>query len=445
LSIKLAPGETIDLYRGSYALLIGASDYTGGWPDLESIPYEVELIEDLLKRQGFHIVKVLDPNSEQLRRAFEFFISQFGFEKQNRLLFFFSGHGHSRENGKKGYIVPVDAPDPRFNDKEFLQKALNMSMIMAWAKIIEAKHALFVFDSCFSGTIFKLKALPKNPPHISDMTSRPTRQFITAGSAGEPVPAKSVFAPSFVRALKGEGDLNQDGYVTGTELGMYLHQKVLYYGAEQTPQYGKIKDPDLDEGDFVFALKNKVPWHNKTIIKRDTESAYSVALIPPKKKLITLREKPAKIDSHDVESILFKYNFFETHKNASGNFKNQFIDNGNGTVTDRSTGLTWQKGGSSSYMPWQENKKYLKMLNRQSFAGSANWRLPTTEELASLLESEKINGFFIDPIFSSDQRYCWTTDMFGMFSAWYITFVTGSIFYEDVSNRRHVRAVYSNE
>ena len=33
------------------------------------------------------------------------------------------------------------------------------------------------------------------PPHISNVTSRPVRQFITAGDAGEEVPAKSVFCP----------------------------------------------------------------------------------------------------------------------------------------------------------------------------------------------------------------------------------------------------------
>lgn len=134
-----------------------------------------------------------------------------------------------------------------------------MGRILTWARDIEAKHALFLFDSCFSGTIFKAKALPKIPPHISDVTSRPVRQFISAGSAGEEVPANSVFTPSFIRAVRGEGDLDKDGYVTGTELGMYLHRKVLSYDTGQTPQYGKIKDPDLDEGDFVFALRSPSP------------------------------------------------------------------------------------------------------------------------------------------------------------------------------------------
>ena len=84
--------------------------------------------------------------------------------------------------------------------------------------------------------------------------SRPVRQFITAGSAGETVPAKSTFTPAFVEALQyGKGDLNQDGYISGTELGMYLQMEVPLY-VEQTPQFGKITDYELSRGDFVFVL-----------------------------------------------------------------------------------------------------------------------------------------------------------------------------------------------
>ncbi|MEA2014387.1 MAG: SUMF1/EgtB/PvdO family nonheme iron enzyme [Thermodesulfobacteriota bacterium] len=250
--IKDSSGRKVGLYKGSYALVIGASRYTKGWPNLESIPGEIDRIQDVLKNQGFHVEKVLDPTGDKLSAAFENFIDRYGFDRDNRLFFFFSGHGYTRKQGKKGYLVPVDAPDPRYNEKGFLQKAIGMAQVMTWAKKIEAKHAIFMFDSCFSGTIFRVRALPKIPPHISDMTSHPVRQFISAGSAGEQVPSKSVFTPSFIRALKGQADLDRDGYVTGTELGMYLHRKVLSYETGQTPQYGKIKDPDLDEGDFVF-------------------------------------------------------------------------------------------------------------------------------------------------------------------------------------------------
>ena len=35
VEIKTAAGEAIGLYEQSHALVIGVSDYTAGWPDLE--------------------------------------------------------------------------------------------------------------------------------------------------------------------------------------------------------------------------------------------------------------------------------------------------------------------------------------------------------------------------------------------------------------------------
>ncbi len=256
--IRDKQGKQVGMYKGSHALIIGVSDYKAGWPDLENIPREIDKVEEALSKQGFNIVKVMNPDNETLEDAYKDFIDKYGYDEQNRLLFFFSGHGHSRKGGRKGYLVPIDAPNPRKDEKGFLRKALTMSDILNMSKKMEAKHALFLFDSCFSGTIFKTKALPKQPPHISSYTASPVRQFISAGSAGEEVPAHSVFSPSFVRGLRGEADLNKDNYVTGTELGMYLHEKVLDYNTGQTPQYGKIRDPELDEGDFVFALGRDV-------------------------------------------------------------------------------------------------------------------------------------------------------------------------------------------
>ncbi len=73
------------------------------------VPDEIDQIAASLKSQGFHVVKVINPTSDQLSEAFEGFIDKYGFDENNRLLFFFSGHGHSRKGGTKGCLVPTDA------------------------------------------------------------------------------------------------------------------------------------------------------------------------------------------------------------------------------------------------------------------------------------------------------------------------------------------------
>jgi hypothetical protein len=82
--VKDTSGRKVGLYKGSHALVIGVSNYTAGWPKLESIPYEMEQVEVTLKKQGFHVVKVMDPTSDDLNDAFEDFIDWYGFDPENR-------------------------------------------------------------------------------------------------------------------------------------------------------------------------------------------------------------------------------------------------------------------------------------------------------------------------------------------------------------------------
>jgi formylglycine-generating enzyme required for sulfatase activity len=58
-----------------------------------------------------------------------------------------------------------------------------------------------------------------------------------------------------------DADANHDGYVTGTELGLFLHQKMTNLtNNRQTPRYGKLSALGYDRGDFVFQVgKPDVP------------------------------------------------------------------------------------------------------------------------------------------------------------------------------------------
>ena len=61
----------------------------------------------------------------------------------------------------------------------------------------------------------------------------------------------------FLRALNGEEktDANSDGYVTASEMGLFLTDRVTNLTqSKQTPRYGKLRDKDWDRGDFVFRL-----------------------------------------------------------------------------------------------------------------------------------------------------------------------------------------------
>ena len=223
-------GKEIVLYTESYALIIGAVNYNNGWPVLNGVKEDIDAIKTKLESQGFFVELALDPTSSNFESIIKNFINKYGMEAQNRLLIYFAGHGHTIKTTygeEMGYIIPVDAPNPNKDKSGFLSKSLAMQQIEVFAKQIQSKHSIFIFDACFSGSLFAIsRAIPEN---ISYKTSKPVRQFITSGSASETVPDASIFRRQFEAALDGEADMNNDGFVTGTELGEFLQDKVINY------------------------------------------------------------------------------------------------------------------------------------------------------------------------------------------------------------------------
>ncbi len=251
-------GVASELYSQSHALVIGVSDYNNGWSDLPGVARDVEQVKNILEGHDFNVVMVKNADSKEIKQAFDNFISKYSRDYNARLLVFFSGHGYTMKQawgGDMGYIIPSDAPNPNINPEGFKDKAIDMEMMEVYAKRMDSKHALFMFDCCFSGSIFSMSKAA--PAVIGYKTSKPVRQFITAGGADEEVPDESIFCQQFASGLQGDADMNNDGFISGSELGEYLQTTVINYSYNaQHPQYGKIRNPNLDKGDFIFILGN---------------------------------------------------------------------------------------------------------------------------------------------------------------------------------------------
>lgn len=256
--VKTAQGDRpIRLYSGYYALVVGCGDYRAGWPDLPNAVQDARDVAAALKNMGWKVKLLENPTWAKLRTALNGLITGPGRSPDMAIMVYYAGHGHtlSEVDGTKlGYIVPVDAPDPAKDEIGFMERSISMRQVETVARRIRSKHVLMAFDSCFSGAIFQTtRARPS--PYIQEKAAKPVRQFITAGNENEEVPDKSVFKTVLIQGL-GEGfaDRNRDGYITGQELGAYLQEQVVNYShGGQHPQYGKIMNPKLDKGDFIFA------------------------------------------------------------------------------------------------------------------------------------------------------------------------------------------------
>ena len=262
ISVRTSAGEHIELYNASYALVIGNGNYTNGWDLLPGALQDVKEVAEALQTHDFNVTLKTDLTADEFEDAFLTFVLEHGADENNRLLFYYAGHGYTlplANAQERGYLVMVDAPEPDTDKLGFVRESVNMETLVGESKAILARHVLFLFDCCFSGTILNARDRVR-PESISDNIRHPVRQFITAGRANEPVPDRSVFKTAFLDLIEGRAaEPFRDGYITGAELGLYLKNQVPIYNEAQHPQYGKIRDPKLDKGDFVFVLPRGAP------------------------------------------------------------------------------------------------------------------------------------------------------------------------------------------
>ena len=255
---RARPPELIS--RERYALLIGVSNYRNEsyWPSLPGVCHQMISLRKVLLTHGFKVEACYDPDLVQLKQAFSNFIARHGQDSAKELLVFFAVHGVTHKG--KGYIVPADASG--VVEGEHPTHLMALQEIAALARdSIEATHALFIFDSCFAGQIMNYRSSPTVPIDLAIRSSRMSRQIITSGGVDEPVLEPSVFGELLVKALSGflpEADIMPDGYLTASELGLFLKATVpRETDGRQNPLSGSLVG--FSEGEFIFDLDKLSP------------------------------------------------------------------------------------------------------------------------------------------------------------------------------------------
>ncbi|MEJ2693383.1 MAG: DUF1566 domain-containing protein, partial [Candidatus Thiodiazotropha sp.] len=117
--------------------------------------------------------------------------------------------------------------------------------------------------------------------------------------------------------------------------------------------------------------------------RRAREGKWPTVIVP--EQPIKLRAKPRNARPVELEAAIMKYNFNLGDNRRNGCFINAFQPNSDGTVTDYTTRLMW-KSKASADVSRSDADRYVSTLNTKKYAGYSDWRLPTTEEMASLID-----------------------------------------------------------
>ena len=95
-------------------------------------------------------------------------------------------------------------------------------------------------------------------------------------------------------------------------------------------------------------------------------------------------------------------------RGSSGYGVNDFVDNGDGTITDQATGLMWQRSDSGETLNWAGTLAYCESLD---YAGYDDWRLPNAKELQSIVDYSRspqtTGSAAIDPVFDVTDTESW--------------------------------------
>lgn len=189
----------------------------------------------------------------------------FGLTENNRLLFYFAGHGKTKtsNSGPSGYLIPQDARLGKYNTYLEMQELVEL----------KCNHLLVILDCCFAGTFrwtgsrnVIVEPDTVYQEHYDRFISSPAWKVLTSAAHNQEAADSSLttdergqaqnskhspFADALIKGLRGEADLYPDNVITLQELYAYLQSSLK--DPNQIPGSWSLKQ-EYDKGEYVFPL-----------------------------------------------------------------------------------------------------------------------------------------------------------------------------------------------
>jgi len=404
VAVSVVISVSVEAAERRLALVIGNADYKNA--PLKKPVNDARAMEKTLKSLGFTVWKGEDLSFQQMMKSVEDFGDEL-LKGGGVGLFYYSGHG-TQHNGRN-FLIPVNETITRENEIQY--KSVDAGLVLAKMENARNRLNIVILDACRTSPIVRSS---RNPAQGLVHMDAPTGTIIAYATS----PGKT--------ASDGSGS---NGLYTSE---LIRQMRVPGVGIEDMFKTVRKEVRGRSNGD-------QIPWESTSL-----EGSFyfadsgSIATEKPKPSETAPVEKPslqsAQKSKYRLRSVPITTNNPETDFKLNSNWQpleyvqNDFKNNGDGTITDRATGLMWQKSGSPDSMNYEDAKAYIENLNREGLSGYKDWRLPTVDELKSLLTSDKqSNDLYINPIIDKAQRLCWTSDQRSFGRAWDVNFTVGSV------------------
>jgi hypothetical protein len=234
--------------------------------------------------------------------------------------------------------------------------------------------------------------------------------------------------------LDGDGDIDVDDKLTFAEAQAYpdtlndqnhggysdwrvptikqLYSLIDFRGTDPPPEGDNAVGltPFIDAGYFAFAYGDTVAgeriidsqWATSTLyvstVMGGTQAMFGVNFADGRIKGYPAAGGPGGVD---------KTYYVRCCRGNTDYGTNDFVDNGDGTVTDQATGLMWSQADSGDGMNWADALAWVQARNDESHLGYNDWRLPNAKELQSIVDYERspdtTGSAAIDPVFDATE------------------------------------------
>lgn len=245
---------------------------------------------------------------------------------KDKLIIYYSGHGHLNKRTGKGYWIPTDA------EQDNTAAYIRNSTIREYIETLQTLHTLLISDSCFSGSMF-VRGTKRSADAIHELERIPSRWAMCSGRRDEEVfdgepGGHSPFAESILDTLKS----NQHKELNVAKLvDRVIEQTRSNY--QQLPEGNPMYGVGHKGGQYVFRLKADEAENWTAAMETGTLQAFQQFLInhpdglrtaEAKEKIAILKEDAAwqrAVNSNTISAyILYRRDYPE------GRYRDQAMD-----------------------------------------------------------------------------------------------------------------------
>ena len=234
-----------------------------------------------------------------------------------------------------------------------------------------------------------------NAPHYQDNGDGTVTDLVT-GLMWQQDPGEKM---TYDQAVAGVSSFNLAGY-TDWRLPTIkeLYSLILFDGVDVSGCSGTCSaTPFIDTRYFHFSYGDASAGERVIDSQWATSTKYVSTTMNDNETMFGVNFADGRIKGYPTRNMF--YGLYVRGDTSYG--QNNFVEHGNGTVTDSATGLTWMQSDSGSGMNWEAALAY---CEGSSAAGYEDWRLPNVKELQSLVDYSRspatTHSAAIAPIFS---------------------------------------------